>query len=127
MSTETDGCDGAFWQIVKTTTENQILSEVVTTAYKYQQDKKIKPSENHGFFKYDILMIQEESKKVEVISAYIGDVEYFINNQASNGYVGLLVKKGVVPKRSVKKMFNSVLHNLNFSQKSIKSILTQVN
>lgn len=126
MSTETEGCDGAFWHIVKTITKDQIISEVLTTIYKYEQQKNIKPSDDHGFYKYDVLMIQEESKHAEFISAYIGDVNHFINNQASSGRVGLLVKTGVIPKRTIKKMFNSVLHNLNFSDKNIKSILTQV-
>jgi hypothetical protein len=126
MSTATDGCDGAFWQIVKTQTEEQIISEVVTTFYKYEQDKKVKPDENLGFYKYDVLMIEEKQKEAEFFSAYIGDVDKFINNQAPSMGVGLLVKRGVIPKRTVKKMFNVVLHNLNFSEKSIKSILTQV-
>lgn len=127
MSTATaDGCDGAFWHIIQTETNKEVISEVLTTIYRYEEDKKIKPSEDHGFYKYDVLMIQEETKKAEVLSAYIGDVNFFINNQASNGIVGLLVKSGVIPKRTIKKMFNSVLHNLNFSQKNIKSILTQV-
>lgn len=127
MSTaRAEGCDGAFWQIIKTQTNEHVVSEVLTTIYRYEKDKKIKPSEDHGFYKYDVLMIQEEPKGAEVLSAYIGDVDYFINNQASSGRVGLLVKQGVVPKRAVKKMFNLILHNLDFSKKNINTILTQV-
>ena len=126
MSTTAEGCDGAFWQIIQTKTKEYIASEVSTTIYRFDNDKNVKPNPDHGFYKYDILMVQEDPKQAEVVSAYIGDVEYFINNQASAGRVGLLVKRGVVPKRTVKKMFNSILHNLDFSEKKIKSILTQV-
>ena len=129
MSTATaDGCDGAFWQIITTKTEKEILSEVATTIYRFEKGAtKIKPNDDHGFYKYDVLMIQDETKRAEAFSAYIGDVEFFINNQAKSGRVGLLVKKGVIPKRTVKKMFTLILNNMDFSKKSIKSILTEVN
>lgn len=130
MSTaRAEGCDGAFWQIITTETKEERYSEVATTIYRFEgkDDKKIKPNEDHGFYKYHVLMIQEEPKHAEAFSAYIGDVEYFINNQAKSGRVGLLVKKGAIPKRAVKKMFNLVLNNMKFSKKSIKSILIEVN
>lgn len=125
-ATTADGCDGAFWQIIKTETKEEIRSEVATTIYRFDKSK-IKPSEHHGFYKYYILMIQEEPKEADVFSAYLGDVDYFINNQAKSGRVGLLVKKGAIPKRTVKKMFNLILNNMEFSKKNIKSILTKVN
>jgi hypothetical protein len=120
-----EGCDGAFWKIITTETKEEVRSEVATTIYRFDKSK-IKPSEDHGFYKYDVLMIQDETKKAEVFSAYIGDVDFFINNQAKSGRVGLLVKKGAIPKRTVKKMFNLILNNMEFSKKSIKSILTEV-
>ena len=127
MSTATaEGCDGAFWQIITTETKEEVRSEVATTIYRFDKSK-IKPSEDHGFYKYDVLMIQDELKEAEVFSAYIGDVDFFINNQAKSGRVGLLVKKGAIPKRTVKKMFNLILNNMEFSKKNIKSILTGVN
>lgn len=126
MSTETISCDGAFWHIVTTETQDKVTSRVMTTVYRYEDIKKIKPNEDTGFYKYDILMIRNGTTEAEIISACIGDVDGFINNQAANGFVGLLIKKGVVPKRTTKKMFNSILHNLNFTEKNIKSILTKV-
>lgn len=128
MSTaRAEGCDGAFWQLIHTVSEECVKSEVATTIYNFEK-KKVKPDENHGFFKYDVLMIQDnpDIKEAEVFSAYIGDVDYFINNQAKSGRVGLLVKTGSIPKRSVKKMFTLVLNNMNFPAKNIKSILTEV-
>ena len=134
MSTATDGCDGAFWQIMHTVTNECVQSEVCTTLYNFSEEKnksnrkKVKPSENHGFYKYDVLMVQDDPKikNAEVISAYIGDVEYFINNQAKAGRVGLLVKKGIIPNKSVKKMFNLILKNMEFPTKNIKTLVSQV-
>lgn len=121
-----EGCDGAFWHIIKTETQDKIISRVMTTVYRYDEDKKIKPNENHGFYKYDVLMIRTQTKEAEFMSACIGDVDFFINAQAANGFNGLLVKNGVIPKRTKKKMFNLILSNLNFPEKKIKTILTEV-
>lgn len=128
MSTaRAEGCDGAFWQLIHTVSEKSVKSEVATTIYNFEK-KKIKPNEDHGFYKYDVLMVQDNSeiKDAEFFSAYIGDVDYFINNQAKSGRVGVLVKKGSVPKRAVKKMFTLVLNNMEFPASTIKSIVSQV-
>lgn len=128
MSTaRAEGCDGAFWQLIHTVSEQCVKSEVATTIYNFEK-KKIKPSEDHGFYKYDVLMVQDDPniKEAEVLRAYIGDVDWFINNQAKAGRVGVLVKTGSIPNRSVKKIFTLILNNMEFPQKKIKSILTEV-
>lgn len=128
MSTaRAEGCDGAFWQLIHTVSEECVKSEVATTIYKFEK-QKIKPSEDHGFYKYDILMVNDnpEIKEAEVLRAYIGDVDWFINNQAKAGRVGVMVKTGSIPNRSIKKMFTLILNNMEFSQKNIKSIVKQV-
>lgn len=118
---ETDGCDGALWDIVIKETKEEILKELSTTVYNFK-DKNIKP-DNLGF-KYNILTIKGED--AEFVRAYIGDVEHFIKNQAKAGWSGLMVKDGIVPKKIVKEMFHVVLLNSDFSEKYVRSILRQV-
>lgn len=127
MAAKTEGCDGAFWQLITIKNKEFITKEVCTSIYNFEGESGILPSEDHNFYKYNVLMIQSEEKTAEVISAYIGDVEQFITNQAKGGRIGLLIKKGVVTNRTLKRMFNLVLQKLEFPANDIKVILKQVN
>lgn len=58
--------------------------------------------------------------------AYIGDVKYFIDNQAKAGYNGMMVKDKAVPKKDVKLMFKQILGNWEFPVKTINAVVKQV-
>ena len=118
---EADGCDGALWGIVVKETKEEVVKEVATTIYNFK-DKNIKPGDLG--FKYSILTLKETN--AEYVQAYIGDVGSFITNQARAGWSGLMVKNGIVPKKTVKQMFKTVLTNSNFEDKFVRSILAQV-
>ena len=118
---EADGCDGAIWDIVIKETEKETLKEVATTIYNFK-DNRIKPDDLG--YKYSILTIKENN--AEFLQAYIGDVDFFIQNQAKAGWSGLMVKNGAVPKRTLKEMFKVVLKNFEIGNKNVRSILAQV-
>ena len=118
---EADGCDGALWGIVVKETKEEVVKEVATTIYNFK-DKSIEPGDLG--FKYNILTMRE--KDAEYVQAYIGDVNYYIQNQARAGWSGLMVKSGVVPKKTIKEMFKVVLRNSNFEDKFVRTILAQV-
>lgn len=118
---EADGCDGALWDIVIKETKEEILKEVATTIYNFK-DKKIEPSDLG--FKYSILTVKDNN--AEFVQAYIGDVNFFIQNQARAGWSGLMVKNGVVPKKTIKEMIKVVLSNFDIENKDVRLILAQV-
>ena len=118
---EADGCDGALWGIVVKETKEEVIKEVATTIYNFNE-KSVKPGDLG--FKYSILTLKETN--AEYVQAYIGDVGSFITNQARAGWSGLMVKNGIVPKKTVKQMFKTVLTNSNFEDKFVRSILAQV-
>ena len=118
---ETDGCDGALWGIVVKETKEEVVKEVATTIYNFK-DKSIEPGELG--FKYSILTIKDNN--AEYVQAYIGDVGYYIQNQARAGWSGLMVKIGAVPKKTMKQMIKVMLYNSQFSDKYVRSILAQV-
>lgn len=120
MSQEYDGCDGVVWNVVE---ENNFMN-VDATVYRYV-DRKIQPDEL-GFKYYILTFKNEDPESTEVISAYIGDVAYFVNNRAKLGYNGVMVKNKSVPKKTIREMFNTVLTNWAFPDKIIRSVIRQV-
>ena len=124
MASEFEGCDGALWY-VEVVKQNDDVSthEVDSTIYRYQ-DRKVEPDELG--FKYHVLTYKQDKSEAEVLSAYIGDVAFFINNHARAGYNGLLVKNKSIPKKDIKEMFRRVLTNWDFSDKMIRSLVKQV-
>ena len=120
MTATFDDCDGVLWHI-----ENKNGNiEIDSTIYKYE-NRKIKPDELGHMF--HILTYKENDEdSVEVMSAYIGDVQHFVNNYSKAGYNGLMVKNKVVPKKSIKLMFKKILQNWQFSESKINAIMRQV-
>lgn len=118
-----DGCDGALWYVEVTKQNDEIMHEVDSTIYNYQ-DKRVEPDDLG--FKYHILTYKEDRTEAEVIKAYIGDVAFFINNHARAGYNGLMVKNKSIPKKDVKEMFKKILTNWEFPDKMIRSVIKQV-
>jgi hypothetical protein len=118
---EADGCDGALWDVVVKEDKEEIVKELATTIYNFK-DRDIKPGDLG--FKYSILTIK--NKDAEFIQAYIGDVTQYIQNQAKAGWSGLMVKNGVVPKKTIKEMFKVILNNSDFNNRYVRSILAQV-
>ena len=115
-----DGCDGALWYVHK----NEEYSEIDSTVYKYE-DRNINPSELG--FKYHILTFKEDDESsVEVISAYVGDVRNFIDNHGKAGYNGLMVKDRIIPKKTIRQMFELILSRWNFSQKIIRTTIKAI-
>lgn len=123
MSKEFDGCDGVLWRIDVKVNQDRIEHEVDSTIYRYQ-DSNIQP-DDLGFI-YHVLRYKEDKSDAEVLSAYIGDVAHFINNNAKAGYNGLMVKNKSVPKKTVKEMFRKILTNWEFSPKIINAVVKQV-
>ena len=123
MANEFEGCDGALWYVEVNKKEHEVTHEVDSTIYRYQ-DRKVEPDELG--FKYHVLTYKEDKSEAEVLSAYIGDVAFFINNHARAGYNGLLVKNKSIPKKDVKEMFKKILTNWEFPDKMIRSVIKQV-
>lgn len=117
-----DNCDGAFWALSETETDGEIETNIDTTIYTYND--KITEPDDLGF-KYHILTYKEDKSDAEVMSAYIGDVSYFIANRAKAGYNGLMVKNKSVPMKDIKKMFKKILKNWQFPIKVINSTIKQ--
>lgn len=120
---EFDGCDGALWYVEITKKNDELMHEVDSTIYRYN-DIKVEP-DDLGFY-YHVLTYKEDKSGAEILSAYIGDVGHFINNHARAGYNGLLVKSKVMPKKTIKEMFTRVLSNWEFSPKLIRNLVKQV-
>lgn len=123
MSNELENCDGALWAVTKKTEKDELITELETTVYKYK-DKDFIPGDLG--FKYHILTFKEDKSIAEFISAYIGDVKYFIDNQAKAGYNGMMVKDKVLPKKELKFIFKKVLCNWEFPVKTINALVKQV-
>lgn len=116
MQPSFDSCDGALWELME--------SEVSTALYEYQ-DKKIKPGELG--YKYHVLTYKNnDHSSAEILSAYIGDVKYFIDNHVKAGYNGLMVKDKVIPKKEIKTMFKLILQNHCFPTNVINNLVKQV-
>lgn len=122
MANEFEGCDGALWYVTAKKVGDEIQCEVDSTIYNYK-DRKVEPDEL-GFY-YHILTYKEDRSEVETLSAYIGDVAYFISNHAKAGYNGLIVKNKSVPKKDIKQMFKKILTNWEFSPKIIRETINQ--
>jgi hypothetical protein len=60
------------------------------------------------------------------MAAYIGDVKFFIDNQAKAGYNGMMVKDKAIPKKEIKVMFKQILDNWEFPMKTINDVVKQV-
>lgn len=120
MSEDYEGCDGVLWY--SNLKENYI--DVDATVYRYL-DKTIKPDDLG--YKYHVLTFKEaDPDSTEVMTAYIGDVSYFVNTRASLGYNGLMVKHKSIPKKSIREMFSKVLNNWKFPQKIIRSAIKEL-
>jgi hypothetical protein len=118
-----ENCDGALWSVDEYEEEQEKVKEINSTAFKYEESN-VEP--DHLGFKYHILTFKKDSDTIEIVSAYIGDVKYFIDNQAKAGYNGMMVKSKATPKKTVKKIFERVLSNFKFPESQIKSALKQV-
>lgn len=114
-----DDIDGALWGIDG--------EEVDTTIYRFT-DKKTPINEELQCYKYHILTFKPtgEAETVEFMKAHIGDVKRFINNYASAGYNGVLVKDGCIPKKTIKDIIKTVFRNCELPQQCLKPILAQV-
>jgi hypothetical protein len=120
MSKEYDGCDGVLWHLEQK--EDQY--EIDATLYRYT-DRTTEPSDLG--YKYYILTFKvQDPNSPEFLSAYIGDVAYFVKNHASAGYHGVMVKDKSVPKKTIKQIFNAVLTNFDFPSNIIRSVVRQV-
>lgn len=120
-SDEYNGHDGVLWDVYIKETKKTISKELETMVYNFN-DRDVKPGDLG--YKYNILTVK--NKQAEFTSAYIGDVESFVVNQARAGWSGLMVKIGVVPKTTIKKMFKVILNNSKFDNKQVRLILAQV-
>lgn len=123
MSNELENCDGALWAVSKKTEDDEEITELETMVYKYQ-DKNLEPGDLG--FKYHVLTFKQDKSIAEVMAAYIGDVKYFIDNQAKAGYNGMMVKDKVIPKKDIKQMFKQILGNWEFPDKTINAVVKQV-
>ena len=123
MSNELENCDGALWAISKKKEKNEEITELETMVYKYQ-DRNIEPGDLG--YKYHVLTFKQDKSIAEVMAAYIGDVKYFIDNQAKAGYNGMMVKDRAIPKKDVKLMFKQILDNWEFPIKTINAVVKQV-
>jgi len=117
--------DGALWGL--TVTNDGKFVECETTVYRFT-DKVTPMNEETGSYKYHILTFKptEPLTSVEFMKAHIGDVKRFIDNYASAGYNGLMVKDGCVPKKTVKDIIKVTFRNFELPEKSLKPILSQV-
>jgi hypothetical protein len=120
---EIDEVDGALWGL----TETQYGIECETTVYKFQ-DKHIPINDEIGSYKYHVLTFKpmEAANTIQFMKAHIGDVQRFINNYASAGYNGLMVKDGCVPKKTIKDLIKVTSKNFNIPDRYLKPILAQV-
>ena len=120
---EIDEVDGALWGLV----ESQYGIECETTVYKFT-DKHTPMNEEIGSYKYHILTFKpmEAANTIEFMKAHIGDVRRFIDNHASAGYNGLMVKDGCVPKKTIKDLIKVTSKNFNVPDRYLKPILAQV-
>ena len=123
MENKFENCDGALWSIDEYEEEKETIKEINSTVFRYEESKA--EPDDLGF-KYHILTFKKESNTIEIVSAYIGDVKYFIDNQAKAGYNGMMVKSKATPKKTIKKIFERVLSNFKFPESQIKSALKQV-
>ena len=120
MSKEYDGCDGVLWYV--NPKEDEI--DVDATIYRYV-DRESVPDELG--FKYHILTFKDEDpNSTEVLTAYIGDIAYYVKNHAQLGYNGLMVKHKSIPKKTIKQMFNAILTNFQFPDRIIRSAVKQI-
>jgi hypothetical protein len=120
MSQEYEGCDGVLWNLE----QKEDSYEIDATLYRYT-DRTSKPSDLG--YKYHVLTFKtEDHSSPEVLSAYIGDIAYFVKNHAAAGYHGVMVKDKSVPKKTIKQMFKSVLTNFEFPSNIIRSVVRQV-
>jgi hypothetical protein len=120
---EFEDCDGALWALNETTEKNETVTELETMIYKYQ-DRKFKPGDLG--YKYHVLTFKHDKSIAEVMAAYIGDVKFFIDNQAKAGYNGMMVKDKAIPKKEIKVMFKQILDNWEFPMKTINDVVKQV-
>jgi len=120
---EIDAVDGALWGL----TETQNGIECDTTVYKFT-DKQTPMNEDIGSYKYHVLTFKpaEAANTIEFMKAHIGDVRKFIENYASAGYNGLMVKDGCIPKKTIKDLIKVTSKNFDIPQKFIRPILAQV-
>ena len=118
-----ENCDGVLWGLNKVSVDKEEFVEMNSTIFKYQE-KEIEPDDLG--FKYHVLTFKEDKSYAETVSAYIGDLKYFIDNQAKAGYNGMVVRSKTTPKKTVKKIFEKVLSNFNFPQNQIKQVLKEV-
>ena len=119
---EFENCDGALWSVDKFTKQDEIVTEVNSVLYRYTE-KTIKPDDLG--FKYHILTFKQKSDDAEILSAYIGDVKYFIDNHAKAGYNGVMIKHKSLPKKDIKELFKKILQNWDFPNKTISSVVSQ--
>ena len=118
--TDYEGCDGIIWHLEF----KEDCYEIDATVYRYV-DRKSSPTDLG--FKYHVLTFKaEDPSSAEVLSAYIGDIGYFVKNHASAGYHGIMVKDKSVPKKTIKEMFNAILTNFEFPSNIIRSVVRQV-
>lgn len=119
MSNEYNQCDGALWYVDMNETECNVES----TIYRYK-DRDFEPDDLG--YKYHVLTYKEDKSEAEVMTAYIGDVAFFINNHAKAGYHGMIVKSKAIPLKDIRKMFKKILSNWEFPTKMIQAAVSQV-
>jgi len=120
---EIDEVDGALWGLMET----EYGIECETTVYKFT-DKHTPMNEDIGSYKYHVLTFKpmEAANTIEFMKAHIGDVRRFIDNHASAGYNGLMVKDGCVPKKTIKELIKVTSKNFEIPDRYLKPILAQV-
>ena len=120
---EINEVDGALWGLLITNSG----IECETTVYKFT-DKHTPINEDIGSYKYHVLTFKpmEAANTIEFMQAYIGDVRKFIDNHASAGYNGLMVKDGCVPKKTIKELIKVTSKNFEIPDRYLKPILAQV-
>lgn len=115
-----ENCDGVLWGLSRVKVENEEFVEMNSTIFRYEE-KEVEPDDLG--FKYHILTFKEDKTCVETVSAYIGDLKSYIDNQAKAGYNGMAVRNKTTPKKTVKKIFEKVLSNFDFPENQIKQAL----
>ena len=124
METTYDNCDGALWAVEYITNEEGRQLNVHSNLFRYV-DKDI-PPDDLGYQFHILTFKDEKPESIEFVLAYIGDVQYFIDNNSRAGYNGMMVKSKTTPKRTVKKIFGKILSNYKFSDKQIRFALKQI-
>lgn len=119
-----DKFDGILWASETSENDDEKIVQVKAMGYKFE-NRKPKPPDDLGY-KYDILTWNNTQDSGEFMSAYIGDIRQFLDNYTSIGYSGLMLKSKSVPKKTIRRMFRSILENHNTSKKKIKEILNQL-